>query len=100
MLTQGGDIRSLAGRQPDIALMLLEQGQQQGGGVDGKRVPSVCSSDTSVILTMEYALNRRPIRSVRPERQRRHLSYHVWHGRGGLNYASCDHWQDDQKSSV
>jgi len=36
MLTQGGDIRPLAGRQPDIALMLLKQRQQQGGGIDGE----------------------------------------------------------------
>ncbi|MNF97972.1 hypothetical protein D3C84_808180 [compost metagenome] len=36
MLAQGGDIRPLDGRQPEIPLMLIEQGEQQGGSINRK----------------------------------------------------------------
>ncbi|MNG05891.1 hypothetical protein D3C84_891060 [compost metagenome] len=36
MLTQGRHVSPLDGRQPEIALMLIEQGEQQGGGIDRK----------------------------------------------------------------
>ena len=33
---QGGDIRPLDGRQPEIPLMLIEQGEQQGRSINRK----------------------------------------------------------------